>query len=401
MSETWRGSGGWGYWQGAPWRQKGNKQNGKQGKGSDGKEQPSLPTFPAYDNKKGGTAVVQLTQTSEHIHIVQTQRRDDTMVKDLQRTLNLARKAETKVMKIQGDLQERKRMWAEWERQLKQCYTSEKRRHAASLESLGKDLLEAMQQQDVAREEVRRVASGHQTQPMELDGCAEDTQFAALMEDDAELEAEEDIDEDVLQRALQAANVAAPATPKSVQAQPRTPYPVRPLPKAATTGIATIALGSNTRMQPFPPPKPLSSSTYPVPDLNPLPSPVVAVDPYQELQQSQGSPALPAQSVNRVKSKATGRTSVKEQSKPSGPVGRLVLAHSPSKVEELRAAETLKVMGTNLPHQTRVLDTPAVSSDGGSSAHVVPAGTKHFILQDDDGPPDLEPDGSGIGVDMD
>ena len=100
MSETWRGSGGWGYWQGAPWRQKGNKQNGKQGKGSDGKEQPSLPTFPAYDNKKGGTAVVQLTQTSEHIHIVQTQRRDDTMVKDLQRTLNLARKAKNKVMKI-------------------------------------------------------------------------------------------------------------------------------------------------------------------------------------------------------------------------------------------------------------------------------------------------------------
>ena len=127
----------------------------------------------------------------------------------------------------------------------------------------------------------------------------------------------------------------------------------------------------------------------------------LAVDPYQELQQSQGSPALPAQSVNRVKSKATGRKSVKEQSKPSGPVGRLVLAHSPSKVEELRAAETLKVMGTNLPHQTRVLDPPAVSSDGGSSAHVVPAGTKHFILQDDDGPPDLEPDGSGIGVDMD
>ena len=409
MSEQWRGSGGWGYWHGAPWRQKANKQPGKQGKGVEGKDGragPSPPAFPAYDHKKGGVAKVQPSAHAEHIQVVQTQRNNDSMVKDLQKTLNLARKAEGKVAKLQGEVQERKKMWAEWELQLKQCYMSERKRHAASLEALGRDLQDAVLQQEHARQEVRRVASGQQEQPMELDAWEADVQFNALMAEGAEPELEEDLDEEVLQRALLAATREAPATPKTGQTHPRTPYPSRPGTGQQPSSAACTARGTGSRLQPFPPPKPLASTLYPTADLNSLPSPVAAMDPYQDLQQGPTQKAdTPVPVVNRVKPKAAGRMPVKDQARPSGPVGRKVITHSPSKVEELRAAATIEIMGAPMAGQEQTQQQHSHMT-AGQLAHLegswaVGTGAQKFVIQDDDGPASTSPSFGGLSGGLD
>ena len=269
-------------------------------------------------------------------------------------------------------------MWQAWERQLKQCYTAEKRRHSGNLEALQKELSEALLQQDSARKAVRQIAGGQDALPMEVCSMEEDLQFEELIASE-QSPAEEDMDEEVLQRALQMANRSSPVTPPVTRTHPRTPHQTQ---QRGVSGVEA-SLRNSSRLQPFPPPKPLQNLTHhPAADLNPLPSPAAREDPYQDgvLPSSQSS--MPqTTSGGKAKIKHQSRAPVKEGAKPTGPVGKKVLLHSPSKLEELRANATQAVMHNNEPlDKGGTLRTP-----GGHESSLV-TGTQHMMIFDDDGP---------------
>ena len=400
MGKQWGNAGKWGYWQGAfspksQWQKwGGHKGDGKQNKHGEGQnQQQSEPLFPAYDNKKGGAAKVQTSQSSgsDLLTVVSSTSFENTMIKDLQKLLNVARKSEQKVLKIQQDRTERVRMWKDWERQLKQCYVAERQRHISSLEGLDKDLREAISQQESAREEVRRAATGQAPAQMDIQSGDEiDAQFAALMEED-ETAIEELANEDVLRRALQSAAASLTATPPPSKAVPRTPYP----------GRQTAALqGNSSRVQPFPPPKPLSSVAYPTADLNPLPSPVANQDPYQPPAPSLPAPPAEPKSTSHGKNKT--RAALKDAAKPAGPIGRKVLTHSPNRVEELCNQAMKELLAQREGHGGGDISSYAgqhASLSGGAPASAV-GQAKHFILEDDDWPEEgQEPAGGQAEMD--
>ena len=340
MGDKWRSSeaGRWGYWPGAfsprpPWHK--DKRKDRQGKNTDAQGEESL--FPAYDNKKGGTSKVKVQAGEDLVTVLSSTRSQDTIVRDLQKLLNTARKAENRVAKVQADRAEKVKQWKEWEQQLKRCYSSEKQRHSANLASLDKELAEAIEQQELARQEVRLMASGPSAEPMEIVHSDEvDAEFAALLEEDGFSQEEEGANEDVLRRALQA-SLVNPATPPVMKATPRTRLVQKPVPKQLP---GTLSAASGSRLQPFPPPKPMQTGAYPAQDLNPMPSPPASADPYQGmLLQQMGQPAGILEVVTPVvKHKSKIRTPLKDVAKPVGPIERQVIVHSPNKLEEKRLA---------------------------------------------------------------
>ena len=382
MSE-WSNTGSWAYWHGAPWRQRGAKPNGKaKGDPSNKEKDQQPPLFPAYDNKKGGADLGQGKGNADLVRVVSTTRTEDTLVKELQRALNHTRKIESKVAKIQGDVQEKKQQWVQWERQLKQCYIAEKKRHSSNLESLGKELAETLQLQEAARAEVRRIAAGQSSAPMEEDAIEGEDQFAALMADEEPSPWGEDVNEEVLMRALQTATQGPPTTPPSGRPCPRTPYSRQAAAKVAPQPNVAQTSGMGSRLQPFPPPRPAATQAYPAADLNPLPSPTAHADPYQVVIQSGDSGASTAPvKMNRPKPKLGARVPLKEQAKPSGPMGKRVITHSPSKVEEMRAAAMKQLFGGNCTG-----DPGGAQTSMPASTAVAHPGAQHFSIQDDDGP---------------
>ena len=81
------------------------------------------------------------------------------LVKDLQRALNAARKAESRVKRVATDRQTKRQQWLDWEREVKKKYMSEKKRHQSDLEGLDREMQSALAAQKAARETVRKVAA--------------------------------------------------------------------------------------------------------------------------------------------------------------------------------------------------------------------------------------------------
>ena len=390
MSGKWdsAGSGQWGYWPGAfspraPWHKdkKDKKWKGRDGKdGKDGQKEDSL--FPAYDNKKGGTAKVKMQTGEELVTVLATTRTSDTIVKDLQKLLNCARKAENKLAKIHADRAEKMQQWKDWEQQLKRCYATERQRHVSNLARLDKELEEAREQQELARQEVRQMAAGQAASPMEVVPTEDvDAQFAALMEEEDVSPGEESANEDVLRRALQA-SLEFPSTPPTMRSLPRTPVP-KPVQKPAPLMVTAQASGS--RLQPFPPPKPMQTGPYPVQDLNPMPSPHAVADPYQGVLLQQGGLQMghaPAISPPVIRPKTKSRTPLKDSAKPTGPLGRHLVIHSPNKLEEKRSAAMQQIAMSSLPTGLgETKDTKGPHDAGRGGTITMPVET---VLQDDD-----------------
>ena len=181
---------------------------------------------------------------------------------------------------------------------------------------------------------------------MEECSLEEDWQFEELIAADPS-PVEEDVDEAVLQRALLAANRGLPSTPPATPLHPRTPYQTAKAKSLAASGSES-SVRHSSRLQPFPPPKPLRNSEhYPAADLNPVPSPAARVDPYQETSLVTMQTTVPQQGVlTKPKPKAQIRVPVKDSAKPSGPVGKKVLLHFSSKLEEMRAAAMQEVLSS-------------------------------------------------------
>ena len=80
------------------------KQDGSQGN-------PQKFVFPAYDAKKGQVPKASAPATADLLTVVSTTPvREDSLVRNMQRVLNSARKAENRVAKIQEDRRERVRL---------------------------------------------------------------------------------------------------------------------------------------------------------------------------------------------------------------------------------------------------------------------------------------------------
>ena len=124
----------------------------------DGKAEQPLAAFPAYDAKKVPGAKSTPAAPPELLTVVATSTNQDSLVRNMQRVLNTARKAEGKVTRLREDRAEKVKMWEAWEQQLKQAYLTEGKRHQQNLDTLDRELSMALAAQERAREDVRRAA---------------------------------------------------------------------------------------------------------------------------------------------------------------------------------------------------------------------------------------------------
>ena len=372
MSQTWGGKGGrnWNYWHGA-WSPRAQQQQDQQQQPPwhrkpkpEGKNAQGQALFPAYDAKRPPKNNAQ--PASDLLTVVSTSSsKDHTLIKDMQKVLNTARKAEQKVSRLREDKAAKIQMWEEWEHQLKQQYLTESRRHQANLDALDRDLEAALVAQDLARDEVRKAAEPRASQDVQMSTSASelDTAFAKLIGDGQQDPWMDN--EAVLQRALEASLKGLPSTPPPSTPLPRTPYG-RVLPAGVRPQGAQVE--GSSRLQPFPPPK-NAEARYPAADLNPVPSPVACADPYQSpqpLRPQDSMQGVVSSTMSGVPSHASGavvapgphqspgqgrqlkvRQDVKEASRPAGPIR--VAQTSPNVArEEMKEAKRAELWARSL-----------------------------------------------------
>ncbi|CAE7410552.1 unnamed protein product, partial [Symbiodinium pilosum] len=185
---SWSGDGSaWHYWRGAPtaWTQAatGGLQCGSLeifgiSHGAREQEQGQDGALPAFDQTKPASdqRVIMEMSSSSASGV-------DPLISQLQRAVNMEKKAEKRVQAIEKEQLEKKQQWSSWQAQLKQSYAKEKTRFLASMERLARDL---------CRGYSGAVAS-------------QDLEFAALIHSaDLQMEERDDM-EAVIQRAKQAA----------------------------------------------------------------------------------------------------------------------------------------------------------------------------------------------------
>ena len=360
---------GWDYWHGswsaspgqggrAPWKQK---------------EGPSPgPSIAAYDAKKA------LPEQSNPGQYALPLDRNATLVQDLQRAVNSARKAEQRVKKIQMEKAERQSQWRNWEAELRRTFSKEKGRYVAALGRLDQEMTEALTQQEKARELLRSAASGQEVSRGEENQMAMDSEFDELMRADSW---DADMSQDaVLQRALAETMAVPPAAPmvtptRATAAAPRTPRhgSAGPLSAAPTTTSAS------SRMRPFPPP--VVRQAGGAPSVSPPRQPAVE-DPYLAAQASRGTGGMlrmsqvggtpsPTHAPPRTPKQ---RQSVKESSKPQGPV------HGPNpfptfqeKMDERRASLTAQIVEHAAPQSFCIFNDDEDTGPGPPAASDVTA----------------------------
>ena len=244
---------GWQYWPGswsaspgrqAPWK---------------APKPPTATAFAAYDAKK---ADVDKNQTAGSGPSGQDA--EATLVQELQKAVNSARRTENKVKKLLQDKAERQQQWQSWEQDLKKAYARERGRYQAALAKLDSEMVEALRAQDLARAAVRRVACGSQIQDEHSNSMEWDSEFEELVGADPWEELTRDA---VLQRALSAAVVAKAAGPSSA-ASGTLATPTRLTSSAPRT--PTLLDRSHTSRLVQPPPRP----QVPGSRLVPFPAPV-------------------------------------------------------------------------------------------------------------------------------
>ena len=272
-----------------------------------------------------------------------------TMVQELQKAVNNARKMESKVKRIHLEQAERKAQWQNWEQDLKRTYVKERARFQAALNRLDGELQEALRAQEQARSALRQVANGQQA--MEDVGAAEgEAEFEELIGADPW----EDFSRDaVLQRALAAAaeapmfpvpkasGVASLTTPtRGTGARPMTPV----LGARHTSRSVQPPTGSlSSRMVPFPPP--VQGQIASAPGTAAVSGATLLTDPYVvnspadqlgivgSLVQVGGTPS-PGQPKT-----PKARQPIKDGARPSGPVHQVrAFPGIQEKINEKRAA---------------------------------------------------------------
>ena len=141
------GAGSWDYWHGS-W------QKDKNGAGN-----PPKTVLAPYDQQKvaaqnQGLVLVQGAEGADHGTT------DTSLVKELQASVNAARKAESRVKKIAQEKQLRAAQWRQYEQEVRTAFLSERRRHFQQLAQLDADMERALTAQTEARAKVRLTAQG-------------------------------------------------------------------------------------------------------------------------------------------------------------------------------------------------------------------------------------------------
>ena len=72
--------------------------------------------------------------------------------------MNAARKAEAKVKKISADREQRLAQWARYQKEVREAFLSEHRRHTSNMQQLEADMVKALAAQEEARSKVRNAA---------------------------------------------------------------------------------------------------------------------------------------------------------------------------------------------------------------------------------------------------
>ena len=117
---------------------------------------PKARAFPAYD---------QSWEPAPHIQVVKEERAPvaataELTARAMQQTVNLLRKAESKVAKITKEQQERMQQFTAYERRILDSFIAERKRHADDQERLAQELVEAKQNLAEARAMMARAAAG-------------------------------------------------------------------------------------------------------------------------------------------------------------------------------------------------------------------------------------------------
>ena len=307
---------GWSYWRGA------TSPGGKQGKGRgkapwqdkvDNKQaQPRKVTFPHYDALPKGERpnMVEVASSST----------GSGYVSDLQRAVNTARKAEQRVKKIVGEKTERVRQWKDYETELKRCYIAEKQRFRGALIRLEKEESEALQEQASARESLRQVALGLESEARPVSMEEEDQDFELLTRSACTDRVEEEDADAVIQRAVEAGK-QLPVAAASVGSHVVTPLRRTRAPAMTPDNVHHTRLEGLGDLRGGPPQ-----------DLTP--SMAAVSDPYLS------SPVLPSAPTPKisVRHKEAGvRAGLKDAMRPKQPIHHLATRSSPSLAEKLEA----------------------------------------------------------------
>ena len=320
----------WQYWP-APWRKGSGKGQSNQfsfnnkgrGKGQDksGKsdsqqhKQQENQRFPKYD---------QARTNQQHFLEVSSDAgqstADDGLVKELQKCVNVARKAEQKVSSLQKQLQTKHTQWENFQLELKQTFIKEQQRFQQDVHRLNAELASAEESQAEARAVVRGAARGEglvQTGPSEE---MERQWMSKVTAWEQEGHQEDKTPPDaVLRRALEAATATAPV----ISTDLRTPQ------RPTRTGIASPCrsqlphchghggAGGQSNAQ-----SSLVKSAEPTPTytLGATTSPQARTDPYL----APKTAPKPPRRVAATSPEGTHRTSVKDLSKAKTPL------HTPS-----------------------------------------------------------------------
>ena len=134
---------------------KGNWTENKGGYRKDNKKEDSKVLFPSYNQQQQSNIVVIAEQ--KHQQSLKGAE-DDDVIKEIQRAVNAARKAEQKVAKLQADLQKGQAQWRGYEQALKKAYASERAKFLGDQTKLRQDLTEALAAQTTTRGALRAAA---------------------------------------------------------------------------------------------------------------------------------------------------------------------------------------------------------------------------------------------------
>ena len=307
---------GWSYWRGA------TSPSNKQGKGwgkepwqekAEGKQaQPKKGAFPHCDALPKGErqSLVEVASSSS----------SGGYVSDLQRAVNIARKAEQRVKRLAGEKTQRVQQWKDYEAELKRCYAVEKQRFRGALQRLEKEEAEALLEQTTARESLRKVALGQESDVVPVPMEAPDQDFEMLTRSAFAEGAEEEDADAVIQRAVEAGKGPLHAAP-SAEVPLLTPLGRTRVP-AMTPDTTYSARFGSLREEPGLLQQDLAPTTAAV------------SDPYLN------SPVLPSAPTPKPAfghKEPVVRTGIKDAVRPKQPIHHVAARSSPSLAEKLEA----------------------------------------------------------------
>ena len=184
--------------------------------------------FPAYDSRPPSqpTEPAPRQRVRDLQPVLDIDGTEETLVPGVQKALNGARKAETRVARLVRDKKRAEQQWLEYVKDSRAAYVREHDRHQKALLAFDKDLTEALEQQRQARLLLRHAAIQEElpvANDMEVDHGAVGAEWEQMVAGwEKEKEAQDDA---LLRRAFQEREdrFAEARTPSGRRAAPRSP----------------------------------------------------------------------------------------------------------------------------------------------------------------------------------